>query len=306
MQVQRTRWFTTLGCAVLLFGLSGCFQPSASSDPNAVVPAALSGPTFTPFPTQPPLVTEVQVEVTSMIVVTATDDPNALPIQQFATLDPALSGGVIPQLTVDPNIGGFVPTIDPALLDPLDAQATQIVAGATLTSAAFITQTIVALTPIGFATSTPAPALQPTGVGGPVLSGTDCIHEVQNTDRNLYRISLVYGVDYNDIARASGLTNANLIYVGQRLTIPSCGTTGAVPPATSVPTAAAQAGGIIATAVPSGSVGGPGSTYVVQQGDTLFALSLRFGVTVSAIANANGISDIDSIFLNQELVIPAS
>jgi LysM repeat protein len=113
-------------------------------------------------------------------------------------------------------------------------------------------------------------------------------------------------VDYNDIASASGLTNANLIYVGQQLTIPGCGTTGAAPPATSVPTAGAQAGGIISTPLPGGPVGGPGSTYVVQQGDTLFALSLRFGVTVSAIANANGISNIDQIFLNQELVIPAA
>jgi putative chitinase len=97
------------------------------------------------------------------------------------------------------------------------------------------------------------------------------------------------------IATASGLANMNLIYVGQKLTIPGCGTTGTTPPPTSIPDGS------------TGGTGGPvGQTYVVVQGDTLFKISQRFGVPVTSIANANGISNINLIVINQQLVIPSS
>ena len=124
---------------------------------------------------------------------------------------------------------------------------------------------------------------------------TDCIHEVAVGDNNLYRISLKYGVTPQEIANASGLANMNLIYIGQKLTIPNCGNTGVTPPATTVPDGS------------TGGTGGPvGSTYVVQQGDTLFKISQRFNVPVTSIANANGISNINLIVINQQLVIPSS
>lgn len=47
-----------------------------------------------------------------------------------------------------------------------------------------------------------------------------------------------------------------------------------------------------------------GSTYVIQAGDTLGAIAARFGVSIDAIAAANGITDPDSIQVNQELTIP--
>ncbi len=49
--------------------------------------------------------------------------------------------------------------------------------------------------------------------------------------------------------------------------------------------------------------GGP-QTYTVQPGDTLGAIAQRFGVTVEAIVEANGITDPDLIAVDQELVIP--
>jgi LysM repeat protein len=131
-----------------------------------------------------------------------------------------------------------------------------------------------------------------------VPSGGNCIHEVR-AGENLFRISLTYGLLVNDIAQASGIVNPNVISVGQMLTIPGCGTTGARPPATSTP------GGVVGgTPVPGGSTGG--TTYTIQQGDTLFALSLRFGVPVNSIAAANGISNINLIYMGQTLTIPAS
>jgi peptidoglycan/xylan/chitin deacetylase (PgdA/CDA1 family) len=47
-----------------------------------------------------------------------------------------------------------------------------------------------------------------------------------------------------------------------------------------------------------------GVTYVVQAGDTLFSIAQRFGVSVEAIAEANGISDPTSITVGQALLIP--
>jgi len=44
---------------------------------------------------------------------------------------------------------------------------------------------------------------------------------------------------------------------------------------------------------------------VVQPGDNLFRIALRYGLTVEEIANANGIANPALIKVGQELVIPA-
>ncbi len=44
--------------------------------------------------------------------------------------------------------------------------------------------------------------------------------------------------------------------------------------------------------------------YVVQAGDTLFAIAQRFGTTVDAIVRANNIQDPNNIFVGQVLTIP--
>ncbi len=51
------------------------------------------------------------------------------------------------------------------------------------------------------------------------------VYHVVNTGQNLFRISLRYGVSMASIAAANGITNINLIYVGQKLYIPCSGTT---------------------------------------------------------------------------------
>ena len=45
-------------------------------------------------------------------------------------------------------------------------------------------------------------------------------------------------------------------------------------------------------------------TYTVVEGDTLAAIAQRFGTTVEALQDANGIEDPDEIIIGQVLVIP--
>lgn len=45
-------------------------------------------------------------------------------------------------------------------------------------------------------------------------------------------------------------------------------------------------------------------TYVVQEGDTLYAIAVDFGVTMEDLMAANGIEDANSLQVGQELTIP--
>jgi LysM repeat protein len=106
-------------------------------------------------------------------------------------------------------------------------------------------------------------------------SGQTVTHVVQPGE-SLYGIALKYGTTSQAIAAANGIVNPSLIYAGQELTIPSGGT----PPAT-------------------------GNRYhIVQPGETLSGIALRYGTTPWAIATANGISNINFIYAGQTLRIP--
>lgn len=80
------------------------------------------------------------------------------------------------------------------------------------------------------------------------------------------------------------ITNPNLIFVGQVITVPGAGP-GPQPPPPPPPT----------------------GTYVVQRGDTLSSIARRFGTTVTAILAANPqITNPNLIFPGQVLVIPGA
>ena len=59
------------------------------------------------------------------------------------------------------------------------------------------------------------------------------------------------------------------------------------------------------TAAPT-PVPGPGTTYVVKWGDTLYSIARRFGVTVNAIVAANGLTNPNYIRVGQTLIIPGA
>jgi LysM repeat protein len=48
----------------------------------------------------------------------------------------------------------------------------------------------------------------------------------------------------------------------------------------------------------------PGQTYVVQSGDTLGVIAVRFNTTVEALLVANNLSNANMIYVGQVLALP--
>jgi LysM repeat protein len=62
---------------------------------------------------------------------------------------------------------------------------------------------------------------------------------------------------------------------------------------------------LIALAPGTASAQGIGQTHVVQPGENLFRIALRYGVSIQALATINGIVNPAMIYVGQRLVIPA-
>jgi LysM repeat protein len=121
------------------------------------------------------------------------------------------------------------------------------------------------------ATSTPTPTFTPLPPG-------QVTHVVQRGE-NLFRIALRYGTTVQAIASANGIANPARIYVGQKLTFSTPG--GQPPPP------------------PAGA-----TTYVVQPGDNLFRIALRYNLNYMYLAQYNGIANPSYIYAGQVLRIP--
>ena len=85
------------------------------------------------------------------------------------------------------------------------------------------------------------------------------------------------------------------------LALPAGGAEAPAPPA-SPP--ASEAGLTQAPPTPTPQPEPADEVYVVQPGDTLLAISTRYGVTVDAILAANNLTNPDFVFAGQRLVIP--
>jgi LysM repeat protein len=127
-----------------------------------------------------------------------------------------------------------------------------------------------ASTPIPVATAAPVPA----ATAAPSGSGTS--HTVKSGEW-LFSIARQYGVSPYTLAQVNGIGAPYTIYPGKVLVIPSGGT------------------------VP---VPGPGGTYTIQRGDTIYSIARKLGKTPSAIINANNLANANSIFPGQVLRIP--
>ncbi len=118
------------------------------------------------------------------------------------------------------------------------------------------------------------------------ITGVPGKHVVQ-AGENLFRIALRYGTTVEAIAKANGITNATLIYIGQVLTIP--GASGGTPPTPPTP-----------PAPPSGGE----KTHIVQPGENLFRIALKYNYSQYYLAKYNGIANPALIYVGQVIRIP--
>ena len=113
---------------------------------------------------------------------------------------------------------------------------------------------------------------------GPTNQG-NVIHVV-GWGETLFSIARHYGTSVEAIRAANGIADPARIYAGQRLIIPTA----------SVPTVPVAAG----------------ATHVVGPGENLYRIALRYGTTVQALAEFNGIHNPDHVAAGQTLRIPGS
>jgi len=122
----------------------------------------------------------------------------------------------------------------------------------------------------------------------------DGVYVVRSGD-TLGQIAFIYNVSVEDIMAANGLTNPDVLEVGQQLTIPEAGF--ADSPAASTPTPSGET---------TDETEGQEIVHIVQAGDNLFRIGLRYGFTVDELAEYNGIVDVNSLEVGQEIRIPPS
>ncbi len=130
-----------------------------------------------------------------------------------------------------------------------------------------LTLTLALLPAAASAAPTAAPAAMPAASGS---------YHVVKAGETLSHIARYYSVTVNALKAANGLSNANYIYIGQKLYIPAA----------------------------SGSPAGCKSYYYVRHGDTLSEIAAWFGVSYWGLASANGLGNANYIYVGQKLCIP--
>lgn len=110
-----------------------------------------------------------------------------------------------------------------------------------------------------------------------VSQNDNCITVVRGD--TLSQIAIKYDTSYQYLARINNIANPNLIYVGQKICVPSL-----------------ENNDINDTSH---------KLYIVQRGNTLTYISNRFGVSISSIVSLNDIRNPNLIFTGEVLRIPS-
>lgn len=157
------------------------------------------------------------------------------------------------------------------------------------------------------AVATPAPVVTPRPVIRPpapverVTDTTDAAtYTVQKGD-SLSKIAAKAGVSTAELAELNNITNRNSIRIGQRLLLPAHAR--ALPAAAAAP--ASKPSAPAAAKPAAGPASDSGQTHTVQGGDTLGKLASRYGTTVSAFREVNGLKS-DVIRIGQKLKVPTA
>ncbi len=128
--------------------------------------------------------------------------------------------------------------------------------------------------------------LIPTGAAVPEPEPVQ--HTVQ-TGETLGSIANLYGKTIEELVGLNDITNVNAIHVGQVLTI----TPGIEANPTQTPLPQPEQ-----LSTPTSFV------YIVQPGETMYRIALRYNLTVNELASANSITDPTRIDAGQHLIIP--
>lgn len=119
----------------------------------------------------------------------------------------------------------------------------------------------------------------------------DGVYVVRAGD-TLGRVAAFYGVSIADLMAANNLPNPDVLTVGQQLTIPEAGFADSQPETD--PSAAET----------PETTEGEETIHVVQPGDNLYRIGLRYGFTIDELAEYNGITNVNSLEVGQQIKIP--
>jgi LysM repeat protein len=130
----------------------------------------------------------------------------------------------------------------------------------------------------------------------PLVATAPVIHVVQRGE-HLASIAQQYGVTVDDILTANNIANPNLVYAGQELQIWPADLS-------IVETEAAAPVETIAEPAPVEAAPVEIVSHTVMAGEHLASIAQRYGVSWTSIAEANGITDPNTIYAGQVLTIP--
>lgn len=114
---------------------------------------------------------------------------------------------------------------------------------------------------------------------------------------NLFRIALRYNLTVETLARYNNILNPAYIQVGQEIRIPPVN---AAPDGPTPAPVTPIAGQPPVTTPPTGNY----VIHIVQPGENVFRIGLRYNLTWDIIARANGLVNPNVVFPGQQLVIP--
>lgn len=163
-----------------------------------------------------------------------------------------------------------------------------------------VTPTTEALpTEITVTEATAAPTVQPSQVATSIPSDR-VVYVVQRGD-TLARIAARYGTTVSVLAAENNIVNIDLIFVGQRLIVPAQTNLTVTPSASITPVSTATT----ATLVPTATIEA-GRTYVVQIGDTLAKIAVRYNVTLAQLLALNTFDNPNIILPGHVIILPAA
>jgi LysM repeat protein len=256
---------------VMLASQSGG-QISATTT-NGTVTVATVAPTDTPTtepPTATPTTEPATATPTTEPAVTAT--PTGTPTTMPPTLTPTPTSTTVPGTTCSYTVQWGDTLYSIARRNGTTVSTLASINGIADPSRIYVGQVIIL--PCG-ATPTATPTGQP-----PV--GCSGFYHTVVAGNTLSAIAAKYGTTVSAIVAVNYIPNPNYIYVGQKICIPTGGSTGPTP-----------------TPAP-----GCSANYAVQPGDTLSLIAAKYGTTYWAIAMANNISNPNLIYPGTTLCIP--